>query len=887
MNLMLSAGKKIGPYEIVEPIGAGGMGEVYCAKDSRLSRQIAIKLLPSRFSDDAETLRRFRKEAEAVGSLNHPNILTVHDVGVQDGVPYLVTELLQGETLRHCLAKGKLEVSKTADFALQLANGLAAAHEKGIIHRDLKPENLFITKEGRLKILDFGLAKLTEKQISESEITEAPTASALTEAGIILGTVAYMSPEQVKADPVDHRSDIFSFGSILYEMIIGRRAFSRESNVGTMNAILHQQPAFSSEVEESIPGLVRIVKRCLEKESDHRFQSAMDIAFALEAVSGSKVVSAISKPKKSIKYGALAFGFLIVSVVGLVLFMQKEEQQEKSTVAPVVLGFQQLTNQPGEETRGNISPDGKNFVYSAFNERDANWDIYLQRVGGRNRINLTDSCEQDDNDPAFSPDGEQIAFRSSCEGGGIFLMGATGESVKRISNVGANPSWSFDGKQIAFASTSFESPWLFRASFESKIWIFDVASGQKRSLSALNAIQPSWSPSGSRIAYWTLKGARRDIWTISSSGASSLAVTNDPATDCNPIWSPDGKYLYFSSDRGGSLNLWRVKIEEQTGKALSLPEPVTTPSAESNYLSFSKNGKDLLFSSVFSQDNIEKLTFDPEQEKMMGPAQSVTTGTKKFKYPDPSPDGKWLACSSWGEQHQDIYIMHPDGTNLRQLTNDAYVDRYPKWSHDGNKIAFYSARNDDVEIWSINRDGTGLQQLTDTMLPTVLFPLWSPDDSKILALRVTSSPIIFDLKGNLPIKKWEPLPDIPETGEAFNTFSWSADGKWLAGLSYIQDSVRSVFLYSFETKKYIRLSEFPGERNWQFGSPVWLHDSRRLMFGFHNSLLLVDSKSRKSKTITTFPRNADVSWFRVSHDDRTIYYQRATTEGDIWLMKFK
>ncbi|MCI0447353.1 hypothetical protein L0152_29605, partial [bacterium] len=455
-----------------------------------------------------------------------------------------------------------------------------------------------------------------------------------------------------------------------------------------------------------------------------------------------------------------------------------------------------------------------------------------------------------------------------------------------ISEFGANPAWSYDGKKIAFSSAIFETPWLLRAAFESKIWIYDVESGRKEFLSALNAIQPSWSPNGHRIAYWTSKGGQRDIWTISSSGENAFAITNDQPTDYNPVWSPDGTYLYFGSDRGGSPNLWRIKIEEQTGKTLSPPEPVTTPSAESNYLSFSKNGKGLLFSSVFSQSNIEKFAFDPKQEKIIGTIEAVTTGTKKFRNPDPSPDGGWLVCSSWGGP-QDIYIMHPDGTDLRQLTNDSFLDRYPKWSHDGNKIAFYSDRSGKGEIWIINRDGTGLQQLTDTTLSALLWPQWSPDDSRIVVSQVTLSPVIFDLHDKLPIKKWKQLADIPGTKEIFAPFSWSDDGKWLAGRSYVQDKVGPIFLYSLESGKYKKFEYAAGELDWQFVTPVWLHDNRRLLFGFEKGLLLLDSLTNKSKTVTTFTRPREVSWFRISHDDRTIYYQRATTEGDIWLLKFK
>jgi serine/threonine-protein kinase len=278
----LVAGSKLGPYEIVAPLGAGGMGEVYRAKDSRLGREVAVKVLPASFSNDADRLRRFEQEARAAGILNHPNITAVHDIGTVDGAPYVVTELLEGETLRNRLAGGPLAPRRAIDYALQIAHGLAAAHEKGIVHRDLKPENLFITKDGRVKILDFGLAKLTKPDEAGPQ-TNLPTETAGTEPGVVMGTLGYMSPEQVRGKPPDARSDIFSFGSILYELLSGRRAFHGDSAADTMSAILREEPPeLSSNNQQVPPALDRVVRHCLEKSPEQRFQSARDVAYALE-----------------------------------------------------------------------------------------------------------------------------------------------------------------------------------------------------------------------------------------------------------------------------------------------------------------------------------------------------------------------------------------------------------------------------------------------------------------------------------------------------------------------------------------------------------------------------------------------------------------------------
>src|SRR5437588_9432762 len=291
--MMLAAGTKLGRYEIRSKLGEGGMGEVYRARDEKLNRDVAIKVLPATLSQDGDRLRRFEQEAQAAGALNHPNILAVYDVGTHDGAPYIVSELLEGEELREQLSDGSLPQRKALDYAQQIAQGLAAAHERGITHRDLKPENLFVTTDGRVKILDFGLAKLSEPPAVAGGLnSEAATRRPLTDPGTVMGTVGYMSPEQVRGHEADHRSDIFSFGSILYEMLAGQRAFRCETMAETMTAILKEDPPELSDTNSKVnPQLEKIVRRCLEKKPERRFHSASDLAFAIESIAGTSTSS--------------------------------------------------------------------------------------------------------------------------------------------------------------------------------------------------------------------------------------------------------------------------------------------------------------------------------------------------------------------------------------------------------------------------------------------------------------------------------------------------------------------------------------------------------------------------------------------------------------------
>jgi Tol biopolymer transport system component len=361
----LSPGSHLGPYEVLAPLGAGGMGEVYRARDARLGRDVAIKVLPASFSADADRLRRFEQEARAAGVLNHPNLTAVYDIGSQEGSPYIVSELLEGETLRSRLAGGALPARRAVDYAQQIAHGLAAAHEKGIVHRDLKPENLFVTKDGRVKILDFGLAKLTHPEKPGTPLTEVPTQTQGTEPGVVMGTASYMSPEQVRGQLTDARSDIFSFGAVLYEMLAGERAFRGDTSVETMNAILKDDPADLAGTNRNVsPGLERVVKHCLEKSPEQRFQSASDLAFDLEALSG---VSAPTSAMGARVPAARRLGLPLLAA-GLALLLAGIAAgylagKKAGYIRPP--SFRQVTFRRGSIGSARFAPDGQTIYYSA------------------------------------------------------------------------------------------------------------------------------------------------------------------------------------------------------------------------------------------------------------------------------------------------------------------------------------------------------------------------------------------------------------------------------------------------------------------------------------------------------------------------------------------
>ena len=535
--MTLAAGSKLGPYEILAPIGAGGMGEVYRARDPRLSREVAIKVLPASFSQDADRLRRFEQEAKAAGVLNHPNITAVYDIGTSstDGSPYVVQELLEGETLRSELAAGRFSPRKAIDSATQIAEGLAAAHEKGIVHRDLKPENLFVTRDGRVKILDFGLAKLTQNEGSGSAVTNLPTETRGTEPGVVLGTLGYMSPEQVRGKSADARSDIFSFGAILYEMLSGQRAFRGDSAADTMSAILREDPPDLSLTNQSIsPGLERVVRHCLEKNPERRFQSARDIAFNLGELSGLSGTSAAAalaaRSKRTTPWLAIGGITAVLAAFAAGHVLWKPPAASTPT-------YHRLTFRRGNIGTARFAPDGHGVVYGASWEGEP-LEIYTTRPEGPES---TPIGVKNADLYSVSPSGElAISLRERFLGGPVgngtlATVPIGGGAPRPIAEFVDRACWTPDGKQLAVVRflegrTRIELP------------LGKVVYGSERGIRVVQM-----SPRGDRFAFTERVSGRSTIKTVDLAGKSATLV--EKVRGQGIAWSPSGDEVWFD-DRG-------------------------------------------------------------------------------------------------------------------------------------------------------------------------------------------------------------------------------------------------------------------------------------------------------------------------------------------------
>ena len=854
------SGRTISHFRIGKPLGSGGMGVVYEAEDIQLGRTVALKFLAPELVRDRAAKARFLTEARAASALDHPNICAIHEVGEsEDNLLFLAMPRYDGESLDRRIARGPLAVAAAIEIVVQAARGLAKAHEHGIIHRDVKPGNLFVTRDGVVKILDFGIAKLAGEA--------GPTVS-----GAVLGTPSYMAPEQTRGETVDARADVWSLGVILYEMLAGRRPFMGGSGVAVVHAVLHEIPKPLTHLRPEVPAwLDRILSRMLAKDPGQRYVDAAAVLTDLRDTMGLPATGSQSPavPRRSRWLAWAALGAIALAsgvAVGLRAWRRGDVEP------PLVPGqIVQLTDLQGPETFPSLSPDGTFFVYSKV--VDGNSDLFLQRVAGGKPINLTHDSPADDYQPAFSPDGQQIAFRSDREGGGIFLMGATGESVRRLTDFGFNPAWSPDGRKIAVATVGVFSP--RRRSPLSQIVRIDVATGAQQPLAVQDGVQPAWSPHGLRIAFWSIAqpDSRRVLWTTPVAGGSPVKVIDDGFYNWSPAWSPDGRFLYFASNRSGSMNLWRVAIEERSGQVLGPPQPITTSSEWSALPSLSRDGHHLIFATESSRSFVELVPFDPQTAQVVGPPVLAYQGARAILSCDVSPDGSWLAL--WASSPtEDLLLVRPDGSDLRQLTNDLARDRTPYWSPDGSRILFASDRSGKLEAWTIRPDGSGLTQITQLPDQPVLYPFWSPDGQQIGFYYLSRGTALLDLRR--PKSPPRVLPPM-EGGQIFAGSAWSKDSSSLAGGMSTRPGgrVEGVILWSLVDNTYRRLRQTGID-------PVFLRSGRRLLFKEVGSLRLVDVASGAMRTLLSPPPPSSYIWVGVGPHDRSLCTVRSAEEGDIW-----
>jgi serine/threonine protein kinase len=782
------AGQLLGHYRVLEKIGSGGMGEVFRARDERLGRDVALKLIRPASSDNPDHLRRFEQEARAAAALNHPNILAIYDVGFEGSVPYIVSELLEGKSLRQRLVEGPLPMREAADYALQIAQGLTAAHERLIVHRDLKPENLFLTRDGRVKILDFGVAKLQAPPDADRRVESMTT---VTKHGAMVGTVAYMSPEQLRGKPVDHRSDIFSFGAILYEMLAGRRAFRGETEVDTMTAVLREEPAATNLEEAAIPPAYQdIVRHCLEKDSGNRFQSAKDLVFALQTLSASTPVRVLPPPKTRTSTTRVLTWAMVAVLAAATLLLAITQFMRTPIARPT---YRRLTFEAGTVYAARFAPDGQSIVYSAaWNDKPVQLFSTVGNSLLAQPLNLSDA-----NLLAVSRTNELAVVLHGTHNGQLETVGGM---LARAPLAGGSPKelladvrwadWDAQGHlgvvNYVDGHSRLEYP-VGKVLYQSPGWISNIR----------------FSPQGDRIAFMDHAALwdNRGVVCVVDLAGHIRSLTPEYGSEQGVAWR--GKEIWFTAiEKGTNLNLMAVSLSGKVRTVLDLPMGITVQDiAPDGSVLVALNSKRLAmaFSTLGSNEDVElswhdwnvakdisrdgKSVLFEDASEAAGPGYAVAVrkvdGTLPVRLGDGSagglsPDGKWALSISIG-QPQQVTLLPIGAGQPRSIDGGGLEHIQSGWARflaDGQRIiANANQQGHATRCYVLEVAGGKPKAVTPE--GTVCGPS-SPDDRFVMGVGPNSAIAIY------PIGEGSPRL-IPGLEAGFLPVQWSSDGSLLYG----------------------------------------------------------------------------------------------------------
>jgi Tol biopolymer transport system component/tRNA A-37 threonylcarbamoyl transferase component Bud32 len=729
--MRLEPNMRLGPYEIVSLLGVGGMGEVYRAKDTRLGRTVALKVLPRDKVADPQRRSRFLHEAKAASALNHPNIMTVYDIAEEDGVDFIVMEYIAGRPLSALLEHGGLTLRQTLQYGVQAADALAVAHAAGIVHRDLKPANVMVSDMGGIKLLDFGLAKLSGTGTDDAQATRTMH----TQEGAIVGTAAYMSPEQAEGRAVDPRSDIFSFGVMLYEMATGQRPFHGDSSLAILTSVLRDEPPSPRTLAPDLPAEIeRVILRCLRKDPARRFQHMEDLKVALEELREDSSTGTLTATKLVARPGPgtpvwrwIAAGIAAVAVVAAAAFWvgrsRNPDIQAPLTAVP-------LTSYPGHVSNPSFSPDGTQVAFSWDGEKGENEDIYIKLVGPGAPLRLT-SDPAADRWPRWSPDGRSIAFIRSSPGrrAALMVMPALGGTERKLlEDAMQNPSWSPDGQWIVLGRAEPGAP-------ARSIYAVPAAGGGARRLTHANEgawagdSEPAISPDGRTLAFArSMTRSNSEIFLLRLNAALEPAgeprqLTYENGAALSPVWTSDGREIVFSSTPQGSTStrgaLWRIAADappHTAAQRIPLTELGEHPA-------ISGHGR-MVFSRTLIDGNVWRLPLDNGKP---GKPERLIFSTRQDLEPDYSPDGRKLAFTSDRSGNNEVWICDADGSKPVQMTTfEATMTSSAHWSPDGGRLVFLSSREGQQEIYLMDAGGGTPVRLTNNPAHETA-PRWSRD----------------------------------------------------------------------------------------------------------------------------------------------------------------
>jgi len=821
----IDTGTRLGPYEIVSQLGQGGMGVVFRARDSRLDRDVAVKVLSRDLAEDQDALGRFEREAKVIAAFSHPNILAIHDFGRAEGTVYAAMELLEGETLRQRLQHGALPVRKAVDIALDIARGLAAAHDKGIVHRDLKPENVFLTASG-VKVLDFGLARV-EPIAPESVEGPTPTVSLSTEPGRVMGTVGYMAPEQVRGRDVDPRTDVFALGAVLYEMLAGRRAFRGDSPIETLNAILKEDPPSLLESSRHVsPALERIVRRCLEKRPEERFRSTHDLAIALEAISSgsARTMDAVSAPDEEEArktgrgrlvegVGLFALGVL-VALGGVAL-----KARLYPSAAPGATVYRWMSFS-GRDASPAVSPDGRTVAFSS--DRDGQPRIWLKQVSGEAEAPLTIGP---DDFPRFSRDGTQVLFaRPDGETTSLFRAAVVGGEDRRLVERATEGDWSPDGGRIAFLRLESED-----GRTVTSVGVASADGSGPREVARIpgGMRAPRWSPDGRRLAMVfgsgsLLAGAQQSVVLVDvETGETRLLPAPDARRTLSaPAWTADGRLVYLQAESVASAAGSAGRLVIQDAESGEVETPLWSPST-AQVLDVLGDGR-VVFDTRSPRQNLRETRLGS-----VGPAGGrwLSRGESTDRQPVYSPEGESVAFSSNRGGGMNLWVVSTSTGRLRRLT-DSHLNWDPAFTRDGRHVVWSSNRGGHYEIWMADLDGSAARQVTrdgvnaenPTATPDgqwIVYSSGNPEKAGLWKVRPDGTDVTHLVKGRVTI------PEVSPDGRhaVFRTFT----GKYPARLrvARLGDGTLEPFEILVDEHRRTTIS---------LGRARWMPDGRAIAF---------------------------------------------------------
>lgn len=855
----LGPGSRLDAYELLQPIGAGGMGEVWLATELRLGRKVALKLLPADLTRDPARVRRFEQEARAASALSHPNVCTIHALGeTSEGQLYIAMEYIEGETLRRRIAAERLNIRESLDIAIQIASALVAAHANGIVHRDVKPENAIVRPDGFVKVLDFGLAKLTAA--TDSAAVEATQTAFRTDAGTVLGTYAYMSPEQARGQQVDARTDIWSLGVVLYEMVAGQSPFAGSSTSDALAAILDREPAPLARFEPDVPAeLQRLVTKTLRKDRSQRYQTSQDLLLDLHALrdevqaqrrSGS---SPAVQPEESGQGGAsasasslstrrrmlaVASAAVVLAIVAAGLVWWGTHSAPSAIPAGAVpRTLSRLTFGPGLQTGVTFSPDGRFVAYAS--DRAGNFDIWVQPVAGGDPVQVTTSAAQD-TQPAWSPDGSVIVFRSERDPGGLYLVPALGGAQRLLLDQGLHPSWSSDGKQVRFFAETF---------LHGSAHLYEVSSagGQPRFILPEFSANGRWfwisaHPDG-RCSFLGVRGRGQDLgfFTVSGDGkvAESDIKTKLPAQLSRFLdgawdvygrrfrWNESGTALYLETkDNSGISNLWRVEVDAATMAWTSF-ERLTSGPGSDLHAALSGDGTRIAFSTLRESTRLWQLPFGPERQNLkLLDGRPITEEGSAVSYASVTLDGQFALYNLGRPGASDTTTLWFTDLQSGRPEPVGTDGAHARMSPDKREVAYTKFATDRTLGYAIAVRALGGAErlITPWAKEWVAATDWIPDGSAVLVSQGNRL-LAWQSKGT---REQAPRTVLKVAGFAVYGAKFSPNGRWLS-LLVVTDKGATIAVAPAEGPPHRNWTAIRTEHAW-VDKPRWAPDGRRIYF---------------------------------------------------------